>query len=210
MSITLADIGLYAGALLVLFLTPGPVWLALLARTLSGGFAAALPLAFGVVVGDFLWPMAAIFGLAWVVSVYAEVLVALRWAAVVLFTLMGVQLIRHADQAIEADGRLTRPGFWPGFSAGLAAILGNPKAILFYLGLLPGFFDLSAISQIDIAIIIGVSMAVPFIGNMVFAVGIDRLRLLIQSPTALRRANQIAGVLLILVGLAIGAPAIYG
>lgn len=210
MSITLADIGLYAGALLVLFLTPGPVWLALLARTLSGGFAAALPLALGVVVGDFLWPMAAIFGLAWVVSVYAEVLVALRWAAVVLFTLMGVQLIRHADQAIEADGRLTRPGFWPGFSAGLAAILGNPKAILFYLGLLPGFFDLSAISQIDIAIIIGVSMAVPFIGNMVFAVGIDRLRLLIQSPTALRRANQIAGVLLILVGLAIGAPAIYG
>ena len=210
MSITLADIGLYAGALLVLFLTPGPVWLALLARTLSGGFAAALPLALGVVVGDFLWPMAAIFGLAWMVSVYAEVLVALRWAAVVLFTLMGVQLIRHADQAIEADGRLTRPGFWPGFSAGLAAILGNPKAILFYLGLLPGFFDLSAISQIDIAIIIGVSMAVPFIGNMVFAVGIDRLRLLIQSPTALRRANQIAGVLLILVGLAIGAPAIYG
>ncbi|MDR9407060.1 MAG: LysE family translocator [Spiribacter sp.] len=210
MSITLADIGLYAGALLVLFLTPGPVWLALLARTLSGGFAAALPLALGVVVGDFLWPMAAIFGLAWMVSVYAEVLVALRWAAVVLFTLMGVQLIRHADQAIEADGRLTRPGFWPGFSAGLAAILGNPKAILFYLGLLPGFFDLSAISQIDVAIIIGVSMAVPFIGNMVFAVGIDRLRLLIQSPTALRRANQIAGVLLILVGLAIGAPAIYG
>jgi threonine/homoserine/homoserine lactone efflux protein len=186
------------------------VWLALLARTLSGGFAAALPLALGVVVGDFLWPMAAIFGLAWVVSVYAEVLVALRWAAVVLFTLMGVQLIRHADQAIEADGRLTRPGFWPGFSAGLAAILGNPKAILFYLGLLPGFFDLSTISQIDIAIIIGVSMAVPFIGNMVFAVGIDRLRLLIQSPTALRRANQIAGVLLILVGLAIGAPVIYG
>jgi threonine/homoserine/homoserine lactone efflux protein len=45
---------------------------------------------------------------------------------------------------------------------------------------------------------------------MVFAVGIDRLRLLIQSPTALRRANQVAGVLLILVGLAIGAPAIYG
>jgi threonine/homoserine/homoserine lactone efflux protein len=210
MSITLADIGLYAGALLVLFLTPGPVWLALLARTLSGGFAAALPLALGVVVGDFLWPMAAIFGLAWMVSVYAEVLVALRWAAVVLFTLMGVQLIRHAGRAIEADGRLTRPGFWPGFSAGLAAILGNPKAILFYLGLLPGFFDLSTISQIDIAIIISVSMAVPFIGNMVFAVGIDRLRLLIQSPTALRRANQIAGVLLILVGLAIGAPAIDG
>ena len=49
------DIGLYAGALLVLFLTPGPVWVGLIARSLSGGFHAAWPLALGVVVGDVLW-----------------------------------------------------------------------------------------------------------------------------------------------------------
>jgi threonine/homoserine/homoserine lactone efflux protein len=209
MTISLSDISLYAGALLVLFLTPGPVWLALLARTLSGGFAAALPLALGVVVGDLLWPLAAIFGLAWMASVYAEALIALRWAAALIFTGMGIQLIRHADQAIHADGRLTRPGFWPGFSAGLAAILGNPKAILFYLSLLPGFFDLTAITPADITLILVVSMAVPFIGNMVFAVGIDRLRVLIQSPMALRRAHQTAGILLIIVGLVIVIPVAY-
>ena len=27
---------------------------------------------------------------------------------------------------------------WAGFVAGLALILGNPKAILFYMGVLPG------------------------------------------------------------------------
>ena len=208
MTINLGELALYAGALLVLFLTPGPVWLALLARTLSGGFPAALPLALGVVVGDFLWPMAAIFGLAWIVSVYAEVLLVIRWVAAVLFLFMGIQLIRHANRSIQADGRLTRSGFWPGFTAGLAAILGNPKAILFYLGLLPGFFDLSRINTIDISVIVAVSMLVPFLGNMVFAMGIDRLRLLLQSPNALRRANQVAGILFILVGLAIGVPAL--
>ena len=31
----------YAGALLILFATPGPVWVALLARAMSGGFSAA-------------------------------------------------------------------------------------------------------------------------------------------------------------------------
>ncbi|MRH78143.1 LysE family translocator [Spiribacter sp. C176] len=208
MTISPADLLLYAGALLVLFLTPGPVWLALLARTLAGGFPAALPLSLGVVVGDFLWPLAAIFGLAWIVSMYAEVLVAMRWLALLVFTGMGIQLIRRAGKAIHADGRLTRPGFWPGFTAGVVAILGNPKAILFYLGLLPGFFDLQAITTVDIALIVAVSMAVPFLGNMVFAVGIDRLRALVLSPAALRRTNQIAGVLLILVGLLIGLPAI--
>ncbi|KAF0281588.1 LysE family translocator [Gammaproteobacteria bacterium 2W06] len=209
MTIGIADLTLYAGALLVLFLTPGPVWLALLARTLSGGFAAALPLALGVVVGDLLWPLAAIHGLSWVVSAYDETLVILRWVAALLFAAMGMQLIRHADRAIQADGRLTRPGFWPGFSAGLAAILGNPKAVLFYLGLLPGFFDLGTVTALDISVIVVTSMVIPFLGNMIFAVGIDRLRRLIQSPAALRRVNQVAGLLLIAVGLVIGLPSLY-
>ncbi|MGR3567612.1 MAG: LysE family translocator, partial [Pseudooceanicola nanhaiensis] len=51
MTITPSEIALYAGALVILFFTPGPVWLALTARALSGGFNAAWPLALGVVVG---------------------------------------------------------------------------------------------------------------------------------------------------------------
>ena len=203
MNINPFDLALYAGALLILFLTPGPVWLALLARTLAGGFRGAWPLALGVVVGDLLWPLAAIFGLAWIVSVYGEFMLVLRWVGAAIFLVMGVQLIRHAGRAIHADGRLTRPGVWPGFAAGLVAILGNPKAILFYLGVLPGFFDLSTIGTVDILAIVLVSMAIPFIGNMIFALGIDRLRLLLQSPQALRRANQIAGGLLIAVAVVI-------
>ena len=71
------------------------------------------------------------------------------------------------------------------------------------LGSLPGFFDLTAIGTVDIVAIVAVSMAVPFFGNMIFALGIDRLRMLLQSPEALRRANQIAGGLLIAVGVVI-------
>lgn len=209
MTIDPGDLTLYAGALLVLFLTPGPVWLALLARTLSGGYAAAMPLALGVVVGDCLWPLAAIHGLSWAVSVHGEILLVIRWLAALLFAAMGLQLIRHADRAIQADGRLTRPGFWPGFTAGLAAILGNPKAMLFYLGLLPGFFQLGTITGLDIGAIVAVSMFIPFVGNMLFALGIDRLRQLIQSPAALRRVNQMAGLLLIFVGGVIGLPTLY-
>ena len=48
MTIALPDLLLYCGALVILFLTPGPVWLAIMARALSGGFGAAWPLALGV------------------------------------------------------------------------------------------------------------------------------------------------------------------
>ena len=70
MSMTLqaSDLALYAIALLILFLTPGPVWVALLARAIAGGFQAAWPLALGGALGDAIWPTLAILGVSWVVS----------------------------------------------------------------------------------------------------------------------------------------------
>ena len=203
MTISVADLGLYAGALFALFLTPGPVWVALIARTLSGGFNAAWPLALGVVVGDVLWPLLAILGVSWVVSVYADFMLVLRGVACVTFLVMGALVIRSADRTIGSDSRLTRPGMAAGFLAGLAVILGNPKAILFYMGVLPGFFDLGALTGPDIALICTASFAVPLIGNLILAAFFGRARRLLASPTALRRTNLTAGALLIAVGLAI-------
>jgi threonine/homoserine/homoserine lactone efflux protein len=82
-------------------------------------------------------------------------------------------------------------------------ILGNPKAILFYMGVLPGFFDLGGLTWSDIAAICFLSMIVPLLGNLFLAVFIDRARRLVRSPNALARTNFAAGVLLIAVGLII-------
>ena len=203
MTITASDIALYAGALLVLFLTPGPVWVALVARTLSGGFNAAWPLALGVVVGDVIWPFLAILGVSWIISVYGGFLTLLKWVACGFFLWMGLAVIRNADKTIASDSRLTRPGMWAGFLAGLAVILGNPKAILFYMGMLPGFFDLTALTWADIAVICFLSLIVPLLGNLTLALSIGRARALMTSPAALRRINLVAGWLLIGVGLVI-------
>lgn len=197
------DLALYTGALLLLFLTPGPVWLAMTARAMSGGFHAAWPLALGVVVGDVLWPLAAIAGINWILQAFGWLTLALKGVAVAMFAAMGLLLIRNADAAIAADSRLTRPGMWAGFAAGLAAILGNPKAILFYIGVLPGFFDLTRVTVPDIAAIVFLSAAVPLVGNLAIALCIDRARRFLESPQALRRANVCAGIMLIAVGVAI-------
>ena len=203
MTLTLTQLALYAGALFVLFLTPGPVWVALIARTLSGGFHAAWPLALGVVVGDVLWPLLAILGVTWILSVYGGFLEALKWVACATFIVMGWLVIRSADKTIASDSRLTRPGMWAGFLARLAVILGNPKAVLFYMGMLPGFFDLTTLTTADIAAICALSFAVPLIGNLVLAGFVGQARKLLTSPAALRRMNLTAGVLLIGVGLVI-------
>jgi len=204
MTITFSELLLYAGALFILFMTPGPVWVALLARSLSGGFQAAWPLAIGVALGDILWPLVAALGVAWLVSEFAGFMELLKYVAVLVFMLMGAALIRNADHALNADSRLTRPGMWAGFVAGVAVIISNPKAVLFYMGVLPGFFDLSAITALDLVAISTLSFLVPLAGNLVLAAFVDRLRGLLRSPGTVRRINIVAGCLLIGVGAVIG------
>lgn len=203
MTITASGLLLYAGALLILFITPGPVWVALLARSLSGGFAAAWPLAVGVAIGDIFWPLMAVLGVTWLVSEFAGFMDVLRWVAVAVFLVMGWGLLRSNGHSLNADSRLTRPGRWAGFIAGLAVILGNPKAVLFYMGVLPGFFDLTQVTALDIAAICTLSFVVPLVGNLVLAGFVGRVRHVLKSPDSLRRINVIAGVLLIAVGLVI-------
>ena len=112
-------------------------------------------------------------------------------------------LIRNADKDIAADSALTKPGAWAGFLAGIAAILANPKAVLFYMGMLPGFFDLGTLTVADIAVIAAISMAVPLVGNTGFAILVDTARRRFSSPERLARINRIAGALLILVAVVI-------
>ncbi|NEY91117.1 LysE family translocator [Tabrizicola oligotrophica] len=203
MTISWYELGIYALGMVGLWAVPGPVWVALMARALSGGFAAAWPLAVGVALGDLVWPLLAILGLSWVESTYGDFLSVLRWVAAVIFLIMGYMLIRKSGKLGDADSRLTRPGLWAGFSVGLAAVIGNPKAILFYMGALPGFFTLGSLTSVDIGLIIGVSALIPMAGNLGLAVFLDRARRLVSSPASVHRLNVISGVLLIGVGLVI-------
>ena len=203
MSISWYELGIYALGMVGLWVVPGPVWVALMARALSGGMAAAWPLAVGVALGDLVWPLAAILGLTWVESVYGDFLSILRWVAAGIFLLMGAMLIRKSGRLASADSRLTKPGLLAGFTVGFAAVIGNPKAILFYMGALPGFFTLGKLTTVDIGLIIGVSALIPMVGNLGLALFLDRTRQLVSSPASVRRLNMFSGVLLIGVGLAI-------
>jgi threonine/homoserine/homoserine lactone efflux protein len=197
------ELALYALAMVVLTLTPGPVWVATIARALSGGFSRAWPLSLGVALGDVMWSVLAVLGVGWVAASFAGAMEVLRYLAIAVFVLLGLAVLRNADAPVERDNRLTRPGIWAGFVAGLLVILANPKAILFYMGFLPGFFDLSSLRALDVVVIAGVSFAVPMAGNLTLALLVGHVRARLTSPLVVRRLNIVAGLLLIAVGVAI-------
>lgn len=207
MTITSSGLLLYIGALFILWATPGPVWVAIIARSISSGVKGAWPLALGVSVGDVIWPLVAILGVSYLVSIYADIMIALRYFAAFLLAMMGTVLVRWPDKVISTDNSLTAPGIWAGFLAGLAAVIANPKAVLFYMTLLPSFFNFTTITSLDIVVICISSAIVPFLGNISLSLFVDQIRRFLASPVALRRTNIAAGLSLIGVGIFIAIKA---
>ena len=210
MTLTAHSLWLYAGAMVAIWLTPGPVWVAIMARALSSGWAGVWPLGIGVAIGDLLWPLIAIFGLSLIITDSAALLGVLRWVAGAVFLVMGAGLIRHANAPVQADRRLTRRGAWAGFTAGLLAIAGNPKAALFYVGVLPGFFDLSRITATDVAVIVAMSTTIPLILNMAMGATVAAARQRLATPAGMRIMTLVSGGLLIAVGAVILISALIG
>lgn len=199
-TLSLSEIGLYSFSLLLLFITPGPVWVALIARSLKSGFAGAWPLALGVAIGDLCWPALALLSLGQIVSLHGDLIFWLRYIAVAVFVGMGIGLYLAPVHPLQAESKLTKEGVLAGFLAGLMVIIGNPKAMLFYIGILPGFFDVSRLQIADIAVIALISALAPFTGNLILGLAVGRARQLISSLSARRRLNQGSGIILIAVG----------
>ena len=203
MAITSPQLILYFGALVILFLTPGPVWIAIIARAVSGGTKSALALTLGVSLGDLLWPIIVFLGLGFLISVYADILILIRYLAALILAVMGLQIILTTQKKLSPNEKLTKSGVLEGFSAGFIAVTANPKAALFYLTLLPGFFDFTKIGPLDLAVISVVSFSVPMIGNVLMILFLSRVRNFISSPNSIRVTNVVSGILLIIVGLII-------
>ena len=203
MTITSSQLIFYFGALIILFLTPGPVWIAIIARTVSGGTKSAFSLTLGVSLGDMLWPIIVFFGFCFLISIYIDILILIRYLAALILALMGLQIILTAQKKVIENEKLTKSGFLAGFSAGFIAITANPKAALFYLTLLPGFFFFFKITFIDLMFISMASFSVPMIGNVLMILFVSWIRVLLSSQKHLVMINVISGVLLIIVAIII-------
>ena len=120
---------------------------------------------------------------------------------------MGVRLFLIAGRELETkpDPSLMRRTAWQGFAAGALVNLGNPKSIVFFIGLLPTLFDLTALTWVDTAIILAMSAIVPFLGNVVWATAAQRARRFLSSARAVRRVNQVSGGALAGAGAVIAA-----
>ncbi len=159
-------------AVLLIELTPGPnmAWLA--ALSMSEGKRAGLVASAGVAIGLFANALAAALGIAYIVAANPILWHLLRWGGVVFLLWLAWESWREAGEsslARTADPRRSRHHF----IAGLIANLLNPKAMLFYVvviprfnsGEIPGFQLALALALVSIAIATAVHVSIVLAGS---------------------------------------------
>ena len=203
MTITFNQLFLYASALILLFLTPGPVWIAIVARTVSDGIKSGLSLVLGVLFGDLLWPFFVYGSVSILTLPFSNISIIMKYLAASILIGIGIQTILSSRKNINKNEKLTVTGFSAGFFAGLFAVIANPKAALFYFTLLPNFFTLQSVAFIDLILISSISGVIPAIGNILIILFLLKVRSFLSSPKSISLTNVIAGILLILVGFVI-------
>ncbi|HET9862912.1 MAG TPA: LysE family translocator, partial [Steroidobacteraceae bacterium] len=130
--------------------TPGPGIAAIVARSLAHGFRGAPAFVAGFIVGDLAWFAVAATGLAAVAKTAAAVFVVIKWAGVAYLLFLAWKLwTAPAGRVAVVDEDDSQHG-WRAFVASLMLTLGNPKAILFFLALLPTVVDLASLNTVRV------------------------------------------------------------
>lgn len=134
---------LFTIASLILALTPGPVWLYLISRTLAQGRRAGYFSLLGVTTGLALHAVLAALGLSVVLIAIPLAFDAIRLAGAAYLLWLAWTTIRGNGLTFEA-GPLDHAPDWTLLRHAFVAAFLNPKVAVFYLSLFPQFVDPTA------------------------------------------------------------------
>ncbi|HEY7610923.1 MAG TPA: LysE family translocator [Alphaproteobacteria bacterium] len=186
-----------AAAVFILALTPGPVVVATVARSLFSGLRPAFGFVGGVAAVDLAYLLLAVFGLSAISSVLGELFIAIKIVGAAYLIYLGIRLWTDRAHAGDVAAAPVPRRFWKSFAEGALVDLGNPKIILFYAAFLPTFADLDQLGARDVALMAAVVVGILIVTNLGFAWLASRARVFIRSPRAVKAINRTSGTLMI-------------
>lgn len=173
--------------------SPGPGVAAVIARGLAHGMKGSAAFILGFMVGDLLWFALAATGLAALARTAATLFIAIKWVGVAYLLYLAYRLWTAPAESVEVKGDDRAHG-WRAFLASFTLTLGNPKAILFFLALLPTVIDLASMNLVRFLEISAVMCVVLPTVLFVYALLAAKARELFTTPGAVRRLNRSSGL----------------
>jgi threonine/homoserine/homoserine lactone efflux protein len=192
----------FALTMLVLAASPGPGVFTTVARALASGAAHGAVVAAGIVTGDLVYLLLAVHGLAALAQTLGGFFVLVQYAGSAYLIGLGIKIWKSPPRIGAIEG--VRELSWlDNYLCGLLVTLANPKAILFYLGLLPGFVDLSTLSHGDVLSLAAIIALVLGSVMLAYACAAGQAQRLLASAKTGRIVNTAAGGIMLAAGVAI-------
>ena len=193
----------FSVAMLVLAASPGPGVFATVARALASGFGPSFAVICGIVVGDVIYLLSAVFGLSMVARALGSMFFIVKICGGAYLIWLGVRIWLKKPEPVTGNQNRNIHSQWGNFATGLVITLSNPKVILFYCGFLPTFLDLSALTLIDLVVVVTIITIVLGCVLGTYAFLASRARRMFTNQQAVRRLNRAAGGVMVAAGVAI-------
>ena len=189
----------FLGVMLVMAWTPGPANLFSVATGMQKGKRAALVGVAGLNTGTLVWFAGAALGLSALIAASPEVFRWLAYAGAVYVAWLGVRSLRGVLRA-QGDAGPSHVMVRPGRSAfvdGFVVQLTNPKALLFFVAVLPPFLDLQRPAAPQMAMFAAALVAMDVIAMSAYGLGGAALSRRMTSPRFRRGFSLLVGVMLL-------------
>jgi threonine/homoserine/homoserine lactone efflux protein len=195
----------FSMALIVWVLIPGPAILTILGRSLTAGLKPALKLIVGILIGDLFYISIVLLGITAIGKILGELFYIIRILGAVYLIILGIKLWLKVPEIKTPVPTGDKQDHYKSFLTGFSITLGNPKAILFHLGFLPTFFDLTTIGFLDAFLIVLIFMAILGSSLVIYAYSASKARSFFENPSKNRLLHCGAGTMLIGAGVAVAA-----
>jgi threonine/homoserine/homoserine lactone efflux protein len=153
---TIESSAAFVAAMLLFVASPGPGMMGCVAVAVRQNVRNSAAFISGMIIGDLVYLLFAVFGLTALARNFGEVFYAVRVLGGLYLLYLAYKL--WTAKAKMSEGRVDRRR--GNFFAGLFITLSNPKVIMFYCGFLPNFVDLQSLTFSDVLV---VSLLVTFV-----------------------------------------------
>ncbi|MEA3384401.1 MAG: LysE family translocator [Campylobacterota bacterium] len=187
------------GAMFILAASPGPGLFAVVSRALASGFKHSSVVVMGLILGDIIYLLLAIYGLSTIAQLMGDLFVVVKYIGGLYLLYLGYKIFTTEVKEENID-EIDEISWSANFLTGLFITLGNPKVIVFYLGFLPAFMNLSNLSNIDVIIAVIIVTSTLALVVLTYAYLAAKSRKLFKDKSSMEKLNKASGAVMISAG----------
>ncbi|HEU4429078.1 MAG TPA: LysE family translocator [Myxococcota bacterium] len=200
---------LFCATDLVLSLTPGIAVTLVISSALGSGAREGLLATLGILVANALYFALSATGVGALLAASPRVFELVRWAGAAYLVVLGVQAIRAAlakrPLQREATSAASESSARGAFLRGFVMQAANPKALLFFVAILPQFVTPGGNVAFQILVLGASSIAIEIVVLSLYALAAARARLIARDARFGAALDATSGALLVFAGIGLAA-----